>query len=702
MTKRFEPTRGVYDLVGAAGAAGPVQLFAALAALATIMLAGVSFGYPPFTEAGIGVLIVAHAVGVVLRMRDAPLRTRLFVSTACLVATFALLLLTPPGRNAVISPDMRDDSDYRLAGTLVWLAVGGQWYASAPGALMFLLLPELAAFAVFAQMNVNVETPACYVLYLVSALGVLAYANFIRRPYGAVVTRRRVAPGTRDIMYAISLLGLLLGIGGGGMAVALEATVPSLFSRQWFSGYFFQTSDDGSALDSFSNELKIEAPDSAEGQRPVLSVRADRPLLLRRRVYSVYTGHGWLPGALQVGGLWRRGQQSIRPNQVMGRPSRGDTIDHEVRPAVRVRGTLPVAGAPAEITPQVDTPMLVDRDGIVWLGGTVPSGGTVRVVSDECPSGLPELAELPAAFPVWAASATYLSVTPESLELSDLVRRITVNHASVSEKATALQRYLETECAYNLNAPQPDPDQDAAVEFVSTRKQGICTDFATALAVMCRLDGIPARVVTGYSATEPDPSAPGWLVVRQKHAHAWAEVFLPGAGWTTYNLEPDNEITGTWVERLAGSLGRSARRALAAVLKNMLVLVLLVPMGYIAVYHMRRRHAPKHGARARAGLGLRGLMRALEPLVGWCPPGTTARELLSAARRRLPEPLSDRIAEVVRDLTRLCFDRDEPDKRSLTVALRATKRLSWSLWRMSLPLQNLRRLRGLVRRRTPC
>jgi len=701
MTKRFEPTRGVYDLVGAAGAAGPVQFFAALAALATVLLAGASFGYPPFTAVGLSVLAAGHVVGVVLRLRDASLRTRLLVSTACLMVTFAVLLLTPSGRDAIVSPDMREDTDYRLAGTLVWLAVGGQWYASAPGVLMFLMLPELAAFAVFSQLNVDVMTPACYALYLVSALGVLAYSNFIRRPYGAAVAKKRVAPGTRDIMYAISVLALLLGVGGGIAAVALEAAVPSLFSRQWFSGYFFQTAGEGDALDSFSNELKIVAPDSAEGMAPVLSVRTDRPLLLRRRVYADYTGHGWLPGPQQVGGLWRRGQQSIRPNQIVGRPS-GDMVDHAVRPAVRVRGTLPVAGAPAEIIPHTDTPMLVDRDGIVWLGGILPSGSIVEVRSDECLSDMPELDELPAAFPMWAASGTYLSVTPESLALSDLVRDITADRPSVSGKVEALQRYIETECAYNLNAPAPDPGQDAAVEFVTTRKQGACTDFATALVVMCRLAGIPARVVTGYSATEPDPSAPDWLVVREKHAHAWAEVFLPGAGWTTFNPAPANEITGTWADRLAGSIGRAVRKFLAAVVRNLLVLVLLGPVGYIALYHVRRRRAPKHGPRARAGLGLRGLMRSLEPVVGWSPPGTTARELLSSARGRLPEALCDRLAAVLRDLTALCFDRDEPDRRSLAAALRAARHLSWSLWRVLLPRLELRRFRGFARRRTPC
>ena len=72
--------------------------------------------------------------------------------------------------------------------------------------------------------------------------------------------------------------------------------------------------------------------------------------------------------------------------------------------------------------------------------------------------------------------------------------------------------------------------REAIDEFWLDRRQGFCEHFATALVVVLRAMGVPARVVTGYQGAEP-ADADGWQVVRQSHAHAWAEYWLDGAGW---------------------------------------------------------------------------------------------------------------------------------------------------------------------------
>lgn len=72
--------------------------------------------------------------------------------------------------------------------------------------------------------------------------------------------------------------------------------------------------------------------------------------------------------------------------------------------------------------------------------------------------------------------------------------------------------------------------RDAIDEFWLDRREGFCEHFATAFVVVMRALGVPARVVTGYQGAEP-PDADGFRVVRQSHAHAWAEYWLPGAGW---------------------------------------------------------------------------------------------------------------------------------------------------------------------------
>ena len=72
--------------------------------------------------------------------------------------------------------------------------------------------------------------------------------------------------------------------------------------------------------------------------------------------------------------------------------------------------------------------------------------------------------------------------------------------------------------------------RDGIDEFWLDRRAGFCEHFATAFVVVMRSLGVPARVVTGYQGAERSP-LDGYYVVRQSHAHAWAEVWQPRRGW---------------------------------------------------------------------------------------------------------------------------------------------------------------------------
>ncbi len=72
--------------------------------------------------------------------------------------------------------------------------------------------------------------------------------------------------------------------------------------------------------------------------------------------------------------------------------------------------------------------------------------------------------------------------------------------------------------------------RDAVDEFWLDGLEGFCEHFASSFVVVMRAAGVPARLVTGYQGAEP-PDADGFRIVRQSHAHAWAEYWLPGSGW---------------------------------------------------------------------------------------------------------------------------------------------------------------------------
>lgn len=79
---------------------------------------------------------------------------------------------------------------------------------------------------------------------------------------------------------------------------------------------------------------------------------------------------------------------------------------------------------------------------------------------------------------------------------------------------------------------RPPPLGEHAIDdFLFTSQRGFCEHYAAAFVTLMRAAGVPARVVTGYQGGERNPLA-GYLIVRQSHAHAWAEVWLDGQGWT--------------------------------------------------------------------------------------------------------------------------------------------------------------------------
>ena len=77
---------------------------------------------------------------------------------------------------------------------------------------------------------------------------------------------------------------------------------------------------------------------------------------------------------------------------------------------------------------------------------------------------------------------------------------------------------------------QRESDTDAIDAFWLDRRAGFCEHFAAAFVVVMRALDVPARVVTGYQGSDPEP-VDGYYIVRQSSAHAWAEYWMQGVGW---------------------------------------------------------------------------------------------------------------------------------------------------------------------------
>ncbi len=95
--------------------------------------------------------------------------------------------------------------------------------------------------------------------------------------------------------------------------------------------------------------------------------------------------------------------------------------------------------------------------------------------------------------------------------------------------ARALEYFRDEPFHYTLTPPLL-PGRDPVDDFLFGSRSGFCEHYAAAFTVLMRAAGIPARIVTGYQGGELNPIG-DYLIVRQRDAHAWAEVWLDGSGW---------------------------------------------------------------------------------------------------------------------------------------------------------------------------
>ncbi len=179
----------------------------------------------------------------------------------------------------------------------------------------------------------------------------------------------------------------------------------------------------------------------------------------------------------------------------------------------------------------------VDRDLSIRAPIFLDAGLVYSVesaVPDVTPDSLAQLGT-PAHLDRYPSLRRYLQL-PEELPARDraLAERITANAASQYDEVMAVQTWLQTNTRYDLTVPREPNGVDAVDHFLFETRRGFCEHIASAMAVLLRARGIPTRIVTGYGPGRRNPFT-GYYEVRNADAHAWVEVYYPGAGWIAYD-----------------------------------------------------------------------------------------------------------------------------------------------------------------------
>lgn len=277
----------------------------------------------------------------------------------------------------------------------------------------------------------------------------------------------------------------------------------------------------------------------------VFSVTAARASYWRGESVAYYDGRRWIrSGAsyeplnltgLPVAGLETAGQQQLVQRIQFAWPSSGGLPLFNAGTAVDVQNVRLADGS---------------QLGYVLANAEKSSfrlpeiSGSAKVTEYTVKSVLPEsdpavLRKLQGSDPA-QVSSLYLQLPAAMPErVGKLAEQLTAAADNRYDAAAAVADYLQSGYNYTLKTRVPPPGADFADDFLFGTRQGYCVHFATAMTVLLRSSGIPARYVQGYG---PGTLVPGSMPQRYNvtgaDAHAWVEVYFPGAGWVPFDPTP--------------------------------------------------------------------------------------------------------------------------------------------------------------------
>lgn len=247
------------------------------------------------------------------------------------------------------------------------------------------------------------------------------------------------------------------------------------------------------------------------------------PRYWRSRVLASYTGSGWRSNAI------------VFPEPALTFPASaappGLVVQQveDARPDRRLIYGLPDALGVSVATnhEQLDNGELTARTALA------PSGRYTVY------SRLPEQAapQPPGQQPGPPPDTTAFRILPSRLpsRVIDLARTLTRDSRTQIESGLAIERYLR-ELPYSYEVRPLPRDGDAVDQFLFDMRQGYCTYYASAFAVLARAIGIPARVSVGYYTGSYD-AATGSYLVYERDAHAWPELYIDGR-WLPFEPTP--------------------------------------------------------------------------------------------------------------------------------------------------------------------
>ena len=278
---------------------------------------------------------------------------------------------------------------------------------------------------------------------------------------------------------------------------------------------------------SFSDSIRLgQAPNL--GDRVIMTVDAPTGHFWRAVTYDFYTGAGW------------RTTESDKADKISLPTTDRETFQATFDIIVPHSNILFAANEPqkADVPYQFYTGADKSYSTSLHALNRSQAAGTYTVTSLVSIADKQTLRKVAPTYSDYIKSK-YLQL-PSTLpqRVKTLAHQVMDNLPNAYDRAEALESFLRSPpFSYSPQVKATPPGRDPVDYFLFDLKQDFCEYFASAMVVMLREEGIPARLVEGFTTGSYD-NASNSFVVKEQDAHAWVEAYFPGYGWIEFEPTP--------------------------------------------------------------------------------------------------------------------------------------------------------------------
>lgn len=321
------------------------------------------------------------------------------------------------------------------------------------------------------------------------------------------------------------------------LALLVPALLPGVSNGSVFS-LINQLRSGGRTVSTVDPLTSLRGTLTSTGNRRVLEYRTSDPApeYLRTHVLDSFNGETWTMSPVEASTKdLLNGTIPHPPGFSTGSDAESVVTDITISTEARGMDFLPLPYPSRDV--QVNGEWYVDPETLMVFSPNDDAAGlTYRVTSISSVPDEDALRAAPAAT-AFRVDQRYVDLPPLSQEVTQLIEEITSGADSPFDQALALQAWFTSgEFTYDLDPPRVPDNADPLAYFLLDSKTGYCQHFASAMAVMARYVGIPARVAVGYTSGERIGS--GHWMVRESDAHAWPELYFANYGWLRFEPTP--------------------------------------------------------------------------------------------------------------------------------------------------------------------